>query len=197
MEKDVYILAIESSCDETAAAVVKNGRDVCSNVIHSQIALHTEYGGVVPEIASRKHIEKINQVMGEALTQAGKKLTDMDAIAAAVVDNEWFGPGETALTTWALNLFDFRETAQSTSVPGEPSPARPVSQTCRKCSYFDPRPVSTTQTVWNRILISSPSVQLSIYSRSSFTTSSKSTISLLPLICQSPVSPGVILILRL
>ena len=67
---DTYILAIESSCDETAAAVVKNGREVLSNVISSQIALHTLYGGVVPEIASRKHIEKINQVIEEALTEA-------------------------------------------------------------------------------------------------------------------------------
>ena len=87
MEKDVYILAIESSCDETAAAVVKNGRDVCSNVIHSQIALHTEYGGVVPEIASRKHIEKINQVIERALTDAEKELIDMDAVAVT------YGPG--------------------------------------------------------------------------------------------------------
>ena len=70
--KDVLILAIESSCDETAAAVVKNGREVLSNVISSQIALHTLYGGVVPEIASRKHIEKINQVIEEALKQAIK-----------------------------------------------------------------------------------------------------------------------------
>ena len=69
--KDVLILAIESSCDETAAAVVKNGREVLSNVISSQIALHTLYGGVVPEIASRKHIEKINQVIEEALKEAG------------------------------------------------------------------------------------------------------------------------------
>ena len=66
-EKDVLILAIESSCDETAAAVVKNGRTVLSNVINTQIAIHTEYGGVVPEIASRKHIEKINQVVQAAL----------------------------------------------------------------------------------------------------------------------------------
>ena len=62
-QKDILILAIESSCDETAAAVVKNGREVLSNIISSQIALHTLYGGVVPEIASRKHIEKINQVI--------------------------------------------------------------------------------------------------------------------------------------
>ena len=65
--KDTLILAIESSCDETAASVVKNGRTILSNVISSQIALHTLYGGVVPEIASRKHIEKINQVIEQAL----------------------------------------------------------------------------------------------------------------------------------
>lgn len=87
MEKDVYILAIESSCDETAAAVVKNGREVLSNIIYSQIALHTEYGGVVPEIASRKHIEKINQVIEQALSEAKKELKDMDAIAVT------YGPG--------------------------------------------------------------------------------------------------------
>ncbi len=86
-EETVTILAVETSCDETAAAVVENGREVLSNVISSQIALHTLYGGVVPEIASRKHIEKINQVMEEALTQAGKKLSDMDAIAVTC------GPG--------------------------------------------------------------------------------------------------------
>ena len=87
MEKDVYILAIESSCDETAAAVVKNGREVLSNVIYTQIALHTEYGGVVPEIASRKHIEKINQVIEQALRDSGKKLNEMTAIAVT------YGPG--------------------------------------------------------------------------------------------------------
>lgn len=73
-EKDIYILAIESSCDETAAAVVKNGRCVLSNIISSQIELHKLYGGVVPEIASRKHIEKINQVIQEALDTAGMTL---------------------------------------------------------------------------------------------------------------------------
>ncbi len=87
MEKDVYILAIESSCDETAAAVVKNGREVLSNIISSQIALHTQYGGVVPEIASRKHMERINQVIREALAEAGKKLSDMDAVGVT------YGPG--------------------------------------------------------------------------------------------------------
>lgn len=86
-KKDVYILAIESSCDETAAAVVKNGRDVLSNIISSQIALHTLYGGVVPELASRKHMEKINQVIEEALAQAHMTLDDMDAIAVT------YGPG--------------------------------------------------------------------------------------------------------
>jgi N6-L-threonylcarbamoyladenine synthase len=86
-EKDVLLLAIESSCDETAAAVVRNGRCVLSNVISSQIALHTLYGGVVPEIASRKHIEKINQVIEEALQEAGVALEDMDAIAVT------YGPG--------------------------------------------------------------------------------------------------------
>ena len=64
-KKDVLILAVESSCDETAAAVVRNGREVLSNIISSQIELHKLYGGVVPEIASRKHIEKINQVIEE------------------------------------------------------------------------------------------------------------------------------------
>lgn len=86
-EKDIYILAIESSCDETAASVVKNGREVLSNVISTQIALHTLYGGVVPEIASRKHIEKINQVIEAALQEAGQELRRMDAIAVT------YGPG--------------------------------------------------------------------------------------------------------
>ncbi|MCI8335318.1 MAG: tRNA (adenosine(37)-N6)-threonylcarbamoyltransferase complex transferase subunit TsaD [Lachnospiraceae bacterium] len=86
-EKDIDILAIESSCDETAAAVVRNGREVLSNVISSQIDLHKLYGGVVPEIASRKHIEKINQVIWEALDTAGKTLDDVDAIGVT------YGPG--------------------------------------------------------------------------------------------------------
>lgn len=87
-EKDnVLILAIESSCDETAAAVVKNGREVLSNVINTQIAIHTEYGGVVPEIASRKHIENINPVIRKALEDAGVTLDDIDAIGVT------YGPG--------------------------------------------------------------------------------------------------------
>ncbi|MCF0127636.1 MAG: tRNA (adenosine(37)-N6)-threonylcarbamoyltransferase complex transferase subunit TsaD [Pseudobutyrivibrio sp.] len=85
--KDIKILAIESSCDETAAAVVVNGRDVKSNVISTQIPLHTLYGGVVPEIASRKHTERINQVVKEALTEAGTTLDELDAIAVT------YGPG--------------------------------------------------------------------------------------------------------
>ena len=78
--KDVLILAIESSCDETAAAVVKNGRTVLSSVINSQIDIHTLYGGVVPEIASRKHIENINPVIELALKQADVTLDDITAI---------------------------------------------------------------------------------------------------------------------
>lgn len=84
---DVTILAIESSCDETAAAVVRNGREVLSNVIYSQIDLHTVYGGVVPEIASRKHIEKINQVVDKAMQEAGLSFSDIDGIAVT------YGPG--------------------------------------------------------------------------------------------------------
>ena len=87
VEEDVYILAIESSCDETAASVVKNGREVLSNVISSQIALHTLYGGVVPEIASRKHIEKVNQVVQAALDEAHMTLDEITAIAVT------YGPG--------------------------------------------------------------------------------------------------------
>ncbi len=86
-EKEIRILAIESSCDETAAAVVVNGRKVLSNVISSQIELHKLYGGVVPEIASRKHIEKINQVIEEALAEAKVTLDDIDAIGVT------YGPG--------------------------------------------------------------------------------------------------------
>ena len=86
-KKDINILAIESSCDETAAAVVRNGREVRSNVISSQIDLHKLYGGVVPEIGSRKHIEKINQVIEQALEEAETTLDDIDAIAVT------YGPG--------------------------------------------------------------------------------------------------------
>ena len=85
--KDITILAIESSCDETAAAVVVNGRTVLSNEISSQIDIHTLYGGVVPEIASRKHTERINQVVRAALDSADRSFADLDAIAVTC------GPG--------------------------------------------------------------------------------------------------------
>lgn len=85
--KDITILGIESSCDETAAALVRNGREVLSNVISSQIDIHTIYGGVVPEIASRLHCENINGVVRKALTDAGKTWDDVDAIAVTA------GPG--------------------------------------------------------------------------------------------------------
>lgn len=84
---DVTLLAIESSCDETAAAIVVNGRKVLSNVISSQIDIHKLYGGVVPEIASRKHIEQINQVIEQAFVDAEKTLDDVDGICVT------YGPG--------------------------------------------------------------------------------------------------------
>lgn len=85
--EDILILAIESSCDETAASVVKNGRTVLSNVISSQISTHTIYGGVVPEIASREHIKAINYVIQRALAEAGVTLEDLTAIGVT------YGPG--------------------------------------------------------------------------------------------------------
>jgi len=83
----VRILGIETSCDETAAAVVVDGRNLCSSVVSSQVDLHARYGGVVPEIASRAHVELVNDVIGEALLEAGTTLVDIDAVAAA------HGPG--------------------------------------------------------------------------------------------------------
>ena len=85
--KDILVLGIESSCDETSVAVVKNGREVLSNVINSQIKIHEKYGGVVPEIASRSHVEVINQVYKEALEQANVSINDIDVIACT------YGPG--------------------------------------------------------------------------------------------------------
>ncbi len=85
--KDIIVLGIETSCDETSAAVVKNGREVLSNVINSQISIHEKYGGVVPEIASRKHIEAISLVTQEALEKAKVTLADIDVIACT------YGPG--------------------------------------------------------------------------------------------------------
>ena len=85
--KDILIMGIESSCDETSVSIVKNGREVLSNVINSQIEIHELYGGVVPEIASRCHTEVINQIMKESLKEAKVSLDDIDAIAVT------YGPG--------------------------------------------------------------------------------------------------------
>ena len=85
--EDIIILGIETSCDETSAAVVKNGREVLSNIISSQVDLHAEYGGVVPEIASRKHLELIIPVIDSALNKAGITLEEVDGIAVT------YGPG--------------------------------------------------------------------------------------------------------
>ena len=85
--KDVLTLGIESSCDETSVSVVKNGREVLSNVINSQIAIHKEFGGVVPEIASRNHIEVISEVTKEALKEANITIDNIDAVCVT------FGPG--------------------------------------------------------------------------------------------------------
>ena len=83
----VDILAIETSCDETACAVVRDGREILSNVIYTQIDMHTEFGGVVPELASRAHIDKINYVVQKALNDAGKTIDEVDAVAVT------YGPG--------------------------------------------------------------------------------------------------------
>ena len=85
--KDIITLSIESSCDETAVAVLKNGREVLANVVSTQIELHKKFGGVVPEVASRKHIENIDAVYQEALDTAGIKLEEIDHIAVT------YGPG--------------------------------------------------------------------------------------------------------
>ena len=87
MEKDIIVMGIESSCDETSVAIVKNGREVLSNVIDTQIPIHEKYGGVVPEIASRNHIEAISRVTKKALEQAKIKFEDIDVIAPT------YGPG--------------------------------------------------------------------------------------------------------
>ena len=87
MEKDILTLGIESSCDETSVSVVKNGREVLSNVIDTQIPIHEKYGGVVPEIASRNHIEAISRVTKEALKNANVTFEDIDAVTPT------YGPG--------------------------------------------------------------------------------------------------------
>ena len=85
--KDIYILAIESSCDETSIAIVKNGVEVITNIVSSQINVHELFGGVVPEIASRMHIENITIVLDQALKTSGMSMDDIDAIAVT------YGPG--------------------------------------------------------------------------------------------------------
>lgn len=91
------ILAIETSCDETAAAVVRNGRDVLSSAVHTQIPLHVPYGGVVPEIASRNHVEMITPVVRKALSDAGLSLNQVDAVAVTC------GPGLVGALLVGLN----------------------------------------------------------------------------------------------
>ncbi len=85
--KDIYILAVESSCDETSVSIIKNGHDDIATVINSQIDVHTKYGGVVPEVASRLHLENITMVIDECLNKANMKLEDIDAFACT------YGPG--------------------------------------------------------------------------------------------------------
>ncbi len=85
--KDIYALGIESSCDETSSAIVKNGREVLSNVIHSQIDIHEQFGGVVPEIASRNHVDAISKVVQESIKKAGTTMEQIDIISCT------YGPG--------------------------------------------------------------------------------------------------------
>ncbi|HEY3375546.1 MAG TPA: tRNA (adenosine(37)-N6)-threonylcarbamoyltransferase complex transferase subunit TsaD [Candidatus Aquicultor sp.] len=87
MQTDIYILGIETSCDETAAAILRNGREVVSSVVASQIEFHQKFGGVVPEIASRKHLEVINPVLDEVMVESGLTYEDLSAVAVTV------GPG--------------------------------------------------------------------------------------------------------
>lgn len=96
-ENDNYIMAIESSCDETACSIVKNGREVISNVVASQIKTHAQYGGVIPEIAAREHLESINVVIDEAFNQADLKPSDITAFAGTV------GPGLVGCLLVGLN----------------------------------------------------------------------------------------------
>ncbi len=94
MKTEINILGIETSCDETAAAIVRNGKEVLSNVVSSQIELHQKYGGVVPEIASRAHIEKIYPIVEQAIEQSKLAAADIDAIAVANQPGNLAGEGE-------------------------------------------------------------------------------------------------------
>ncbi len=109
MNKDILILAIETSCDETSAAVVRNGREVLSNIISSQIDIHKRFGGVVPEVASRKHLDNISPVIDEALLSAGVALKDLDAVAATC------GPG--LVGALLIGLTTAKAIAFSSSLP--------------------------------------------------------------------------------
>jgi len=109
MNKDIKILAIETSCDETSAAVVRNGREVLSNIISSQIDIHKRFGGVVPEVASRKHLENISPVIDEALLSAGVALKDIDVVAATC------GPG--LVGALLIGLTTAKAIAFSSSLP--------------------------------------------------------------------------------
>ena len=97
IDDNSLIMAIESSCDETACAIVKGGREVISNVVASQIKIHEEYGGVIPEIAAREHLEAVNVVIDEAYKQAGVKGNQIDAFAGTV------GPGLVGCLLVGLN----------------------------------------------------------------------------------------------
>src|SRR5690554_5146067 len=85
--KDITIMAIETSCDETSVAIVKNGREVLTNQIYSQIEIHQKFGGVVPEVASRNHLEKLPYIIDEAIMESGVSLGDLDGVAVT------HGPG--------------------------------------------------------------------------------------------------------
>ena len=84
VKEDIIIMALESSCDETACAIVKNGREVLANVVASQIKTHQKFGGVVPEIAAREHLDAVNLIISQAFEQSGLKPEDITAFAATV-----------------------------------------------------------------------------------------------------------------
>ena len=105
--KDTYILAIESSCDETAVAIIKNGKEVLANVVATQIDVHKDFGGVIPEVASRIHVENISMVIEEALKQANMEVEDMDGIAVTqgpgLVGSLHVGVQAAKTLAWAFN----------------------------------------------------------------------------------------------
>jgi len=100
--KDIIVLGIESSCDETSVAVVKNGREVLSNVINSQIKIHEEFGGVVPEIASRNHVKNINLVVKEALKQANVTFDDIGEYTLSPSDGSIKASPATVIEIWGI-----------------------------------------------------------------------------------------------